>query len=132
MEDITKRLNLIKKYYKLSGNGLAKVLDMSVTSVNCFFAGKSKVSGEFLCRLLNAYPSISAEWLMRGNGNMLIEEAQSTDQALTKELADAKVKMLVKDGIIKELKDLILEKNNGKNADQDEIITAKHESKFAW
>ena len=130
MEDIIKRLNLIKEHYKLSGSGLARTIGMSVTSVNCFLAGKSKVSGEFLCGLLNAFPSISAEWLMRGNGTMFIEDVQSSDQALTKELADTRIKLLVQEGIAKELRDMILEKNNGKKSDKDEIITQKWEEKL--
>ena len=114
----------------MSGSGLARTIGMSVTSVNCFLAGKSKVSGEFLCGLLNAFPSISAEWLMRGNGTMFIEDVQSSDQALTKELADTRIKLLVQEGIAKELRDMILEKNNGKKSDKDEIITQKWEEKL--
>jgi len=127
MDDIVNRLNIIKKYYKLSGNGLAKIIDMSVTSVNCFFAGKSKVSGEFLCKLLDAYPSISAEWLMRGNGNMLIEDKPTTDEKLMKELADMKVKLLVQTGVTDRICK-ILEDRIDHN--KDEVITQKWEGKL--
>ena len=39
---------------------------------------------------------------------------KQTDEALLKELAEAKVKLLVQEGITKELRDMLLEKNNGK------------------
>lgn len=122
MEDITKRLNVIKKYYKLSGSGLAKALSENTTSVNCYFSGKSKPSSVFLCKLLDAYPLISAEWLMRGKGNMLLSDATPAGNGTTKELADVKLAMLVKDGIIRELRDMVLEKSK--------IVSQKFEGEF--
>lgn len=114
MEEITKRLNLIKAHYKLSGSGLGRTTGISVTSINCFFSGKSKVSYEFIEALLNLYPSISAEWLTRGNGNMFIEKEKPGDEKLRRELEETKIKLLVQEGITKELRDIILEKNNQK------------------
>lgn len=114
MEEITKRLNLVKDYYKLSGSGLGRATGISVTSINCFFSGKSKVSYEFIVALLNLYPSLSAEWLTRGNGNMFIEKEKLGDGKLKKELEETKIKLLVQEGITKELRDIILEKNNQK------------------
>lgn len=122
MNEITKRLNAIKKYYKLSGSGLASQLGGNTTSVNCYFSGKSNPSSEFLCKLLDAYPSISAEWLMRGKGNMLIGNATPADEEVAKELADAKITMLVKDGIIRELKEMILDKKK--------LVVEKYEDSF--
>ena len=58
--------------------------------------------------------SLSADWLLRGKGTMFYEEDKPTDEALLKELAEAKVKLLVQEGITKELRDMLLEKNNGK------------------
>ena len=127
MDDIVKRLNIIKEHYKLSGSGLARQIGMSVTSVNCFFAGKSKVSGEFLCSLLNAYPSVSAEWLMRGNGNMLIEDKPTTDEKLKKELADMKVKLLVQTGVTDRICKILEDKIDH---NKGEVITQKWEGKF--
>lgn len=114
MEEIIKRLNLVKDYYKLSGSSLGRATGINITSVNCFFSGKTKVSFEFIASLLNLYPSISAEWLIRGNGNMLIEKEKSVDEELRKELEETKIKLLVQEGITKELRDIILEKNNKK------------------
>ena len=48
---------------------------------------------------------------------MFYEEDKQTDEALLKELAEAKVKLLVQEGITKELRDMLLEKNNGKIAE---------------
>lgn len=122
MEEITKRLNIIKEYYKLSGSGLAKELGENTTSVNCYFSGSTRPASGFLFKLLNAYPSISAEWLMRGKGNMLLCDTTPASNDTTKELADAKLAMLVKDGIIRELRDMVLEKTK--------IVSQKFEGEF--
>ena len=72
---------------------------------------------EFVDRILSTYVDVSAEWLLRGVGSMFKED-KPTDEALLKELADMKVKLLVQEGITKELRDMLLEKNNGKIAEE--------------
>lgn len=111
MSDIRERLNELKSYYKLSGSALAKRADVNTTSVNCFLSGKSSPSYDFLSKLLDAFPSVSAEWLLRGKGNMLIEAKSEVESQIAKELADAKTKLLVQEGITKELRDMLLEKS---------------------
>ena len=59
---------------------------------------------------------VSYDWLLDGKGSMFKED-KPTDEALLKELAEAKVKLLVQEGITKELRDILLEKNNGKIAE---------------
>ena len=129
MEELVKRINEIREYYKLSGRALAAKIDMKYTTINNYLNGTKDPSVEFLRRLKSTFLDISADWLLVGEGSMF-KENKPTDEEVTKELADAKVKMLVKDGIIKELKDLILEKNSGKKTSQDEIVTQEWEEKF--
>lgn len=128
MEELVRRINEIREHYKLSGRALAAKLDMKYTTINNYLNGTKDPSVEFLRRLKSTFLDISTDWLLVGEGSMLKENKQ-TDEEITRELADAKVKMLVKDGIIRELKDLILEKNS-KVTDRDEFIREKHESKY--
>ena len=69
-------------------------------------------------KILSTYIDVSADWLLRGKGTMFYGEENPTDEALLKELAEAKVKLLVQEGITKELRDMLLEKNNGKIAEE--------------
>lgn len=126
MEELVKRINEVKDYYRLSGRALAIKLDMKYTTINNYLNGTKDPSAEFLVRLKSTFLDISADWLLVGEGSMLKDKNLSNEE-ITKELADAKVKMLIKDGIIKELKDLILEKNNGELPIKDEIVKEKHE-----
>ena len=128
MEELVRRINEIREHYKLSGRALAAKLDTKYTTINNYLNGTKDPSAEFLRRLKSTFLDISTDWLLVGEGSMLKENKQ-TDEEITRELADAKVKMLVKDGIIRELKDLILEKNS-KVTDRDEFIREKHESKY--
>ena len=48
----------------------------------------------------------------------MFKEDKPTDEALLKELAEMKVKLLVQEGITKGLRDMLLEKKNGKIAEE--------------
>lgn len=129
MEGLKERINEIKDYYRLSNRGFAAALGTKPAATNNYLNGTKEPSLDFVDAILSKYVDISAEWLLRGKGSMFCDD-KPTDEVVTRELADAKVQMLVKDGIIKELKDLILEKNSGKKTSQDEIVTQKWEEKF--
>lgn len=131
MEELVKRINEVREYYKLSGRALAAKIDMKYTTINNYLNGTKDPSAEFLRRLKSTFLDISADWLLIGEGSMF-KENKPTDEEITKELADAKVKMLVKDGIIKELKDMILEKNNSKEADKNKFINEHHVTDYNW
>lgn len=101
------RLNEIKYYYKLSGRRLASVLGLSPATITNYLGGVKAPSYEFINTLLTTYPDISAEWLLRGEGSMLRTDPVDIESLRTK----YETELLVKDGIIKELRSIILEKN---------------------
>lgn len=107
MSTIQERFNQLKHHYNLSGRGLASVLGMSSATVTNYLSGAKAPSYEFLNALLATYPGVSAEWLLRGDGPML--RTQPAD--LTSRLAECETNLLVKEGVIKELRAIILEKN---------------------
>lgn len=57
---------------KLSRTAFSKLIGMPQTTVNNYILGIRSISFEFAERILEAFPDISAEWLMRGKGNMCI------------------------------------------------------------
>ena len=48
----------------------ARVIGAEQTTVNNYFIGKRKPSLEICEKILSAFPDISAEWLLRGEGSM--------------------------------------------------------------
>lgn len=113
------RLNEVKYYYKLSGRRLASVLGLSPATITNYLGGVKAPSYEFIMALLTTYPDISAEWLLRGEGPML-----RTDQIDIEPLRKKyETEILVKDGIIKELRSIVLEKNQEEiNPERKQLI----------
>lgn len=117
MEGLRDRINEVRDHYRLSNRGFAEAVGAKPAATNNYLNGTKEPSLEFVDRILSTYVDVSAEWLLRGVGSMFKED-KPTDEALLKELAEMKVKLLVQEGITKELRDMILEKNNGKIAEE--------------
>lgn len=117
MEGLRDRINEVRDHYRLSNRGFAEAVGAKPAATNNYLNGTKEPSLEFVDRILSTYVDVSAEWLLRGVGSMFKED-KPTDEALLKELAEAKVKLLVQEGITKELRDMLLEKNNGKVAEE--------------
>lgn len=117
MDGLRDRINEVRDHYRLSNRGFAEAVGAKPAATNNYLNGTKEPSLEFVGRILSTYVDISAEWLLRGVGSMFKED-KPTDEAILKELADMKVKLLVQEGITKELRDMLLEKNNGKIAEE--------------
>ena len=104
---IQERLEELKHYYKLSGRELASVLGKKSATVTNYLSGVTPPSYDFICAILTTYPDVSAEWLIRGEGAMLRTNPIDTESMRQK----YEMEILVKDGIIKELRSIVLEKN---------------------
>ena len=117
MEGLRDRINEVRDHYRLSNRGFAEAVGAKPAATNNYLTGTKEPSLEFVDRILSTYVDVSAEWLLRGVGSMFKED-KPTDEAMLKELAEMKVKLLVQEGITKELRDMLLEKNNGKIAEE--------------
>lgn len=117
MDGLRDRINEVRDHYRLSNRGFAEAVGAKPAATNNYLNGTKEPSLEFIDRILSTYVDVSAEWLLRGVGSMFKED-KPTDEAILKELADMKVKLLVQEGITKELRDMLLEKNNGKIAEE--------------
>ena len=71
------RLKEIKDVLNISENEFARRLGMSQSTLNSYTLGKRKPSFEFAENLLNTFVDISAEWLLRREGPMLISDIPS-------------------------------------------------------
>lgn len=71
MEDIVlQRVRQFMKKEHLTNKGLAGVLEMTEANLSNKLNGIRKIDLSTLCVLLDKFPDLSAEWLLRGEGNM--------------------------------------------------------------
>ena len=59
---------------QLSVNALSKMINMSQTTLNTQLKGERALTASVVEKFLIAFPDVSAEWLLRGKGNMLLED----------------------------------------------------------
>lgn len=120
MGDVVIRIKEYMDSKNLSGTSFARELGMSSVSVNQYLSGKRKVSWEFISAILDYDDKLSAEWITRGRGEMYSSPTNSneSESKTLRELADAKMQLLVKEGVIKELKDVIIGRNGGEIPDE--------------
>lgn len=97
---INQRIKMVLGFYSMSETQLAKTLGLSQPTVNRQIKGENQVSIEFVNSILYSFNDISAEWLMRGEGEMLkskhssqLAEYNKSDMDLIRELREDK-KML--------------------------------------
>ena len=64
------RLKQITKTKAGSVKKLAEALGISENTIEGYMRGKNKVALNFIVDVLKTYPDISAEWLLRGEGDM--------------------------------------------------------------
>lgn len=65
------RILYIITHYSLSVKKFAEILGMPQTTVNGYVTGTREPKMDFVIAIINRFENISAEWLMRGNGEML-------------------------------------------------------------
>lgn len=109
-------IEVVNLEYKTSVNKFAAALGIRQTTLNDQINGNSKISAAVIIALLSVRPDISAEWLLRGNGDMLISQPQhetltgeirndnETIAALKETIAAQKIAIDALEGQVKVLK----------------------------
>lgn len=72
--DYDKRIKAVMKIYGLNQSQLAQKLEVHPTSIGKIIKNLNTPNGATLSKLLEVFPDIRAEWLMRGEGEMTIEK----------------------------------------------------------
>ncbi len=71
MENVVyQRVNEILANKQVSVNALSKLVGMAQTTLNTQLRGERALSVFVVVKLLEVFPDISAEWLLRGEGEM--------------------------------------------------------------
>ncbi len=88
--DIASRLKKVLSFSNLSVRGFAIKCGISQKTFDNQIKGLRGISLDTIMSVLGAFPEVSAEWMMRGAGDMLImEEDNSAELLRTNKLVDA-------------------------------------------
>ena len=77
-EFVLQRINELIYHSKLSKNAFANKISMEQTTVNNQLIGKRGISIDLILNILLAFPEVSSEWLLRGEGSMIKNENNIT------------------------------------------------------
>lgn len=84
-KDVLERIKSFINHSSLSKSAFASSIKMEQTTVNNQLLGKRSISIDLILSILEAYPDISSEWLLRGAGSMFKEENSYYPSALGEE-----------------------------------------------
>ena len=76
-KQIMGRIQLYLRKLRMKPAELAKILGINSTSVYNYLDGTSKAPMSFIVLFLESFPDVSAEWLLRGEGEMMKPTRQS-------------------------------------------------------
>lgn len=79
---VHQRLTAFLHALDISQTSLAHKIGLPQNSVNNYMRGIRNPSYEFIEALLSSYPDLSAEWLMRGNGDMFLSPDECQDESI--------------------------------------------------
>lgn len=73
--NVNQKIKAFLKFKRISINALCKELDLKQSTINSQLNGSAMLSIETVLPIINAFPTLSAEWLFRDKGNMEISIA---------------------------------------------------------
>lgn len=79
--EILDRIIKIKDYYGLKQNSFCSKVGITAPTLNSLVKRNTKPSFDTCERILNCFDDISAEWFMRGEGEMLKSKSVSVEQS---------------------------------------------------
>jgi transcriptional regulator with XRE-family HTH domain len=88
---LIERIKILIKEVSKSEREFSLQLGINPATLNLYMLGKRKLSLETIESILKVYPNISAEWLLRGNGEMNLgkeSRINDVDDSLYKRIID--------------------------------------------
>lgn len=74
--EIGDRIEMVLHHYNLNQAQLAEKIGVSEASISKAIKGRSNPGTKIILGLLEAFPFLSAEWLIRGAGEMRVEKSE--------------------------------------------------------
>lgn len=103
MEDVIKqRIRNVLEKFNVTVYSLSKECCLNQKTLNNQINAETQLSASTILLVLNKFPNISAEWLLRGKGQMTIDEAKHSN--LKEDLKTLSDRVSRLEQIIQELK----------------------------
>lgn len=75
-ENVKMRIREVLKIYHSNPTKLSKEFNVNQKTLNSQINGETTVSASTILLILEGFKEISSEWLLRGNGDMLLSEGK--------------------------------------------------------
>lgn len=85
---VNQRIRLFIDYLGINDNQFAKNICITQSVIASMFSRKTEPSTKVITAILNTYANLSAEWLLRGEGNMIKHEKSYNSEKLYEENSD--------------------------------------------
>lgn len=87
--EIGKRLKMLRKSLNLNQEDFAKQIGMSsVSFISEIETGKKSFGSDFLYSLKSKMPMVNLNWLLSGEGEMLLSESEATNNSADQRIAN--------------------------------------------
>lgn len=92
METIIQRIKalIVYEFGERGENSFAKKIGIPQVSLNNYTGGRRKLSLEVIEAVIQAFPNISAEWLLRGEGDMIRESPENERERIGRRIAETR------------------------------------------
>jgi transcriptional regulator with XRE-family HTH domain len=96
LDSLVERIEIILRSKNLSPSKLADEIGVQRSGISHIMSGRNKPSLDFILKVLDTYPDISAGWLLRGEGEMsekdgLIDFETKAETAEDKNASEKKI-----------------------------------------
>lgn len=127
-KEVFSRLVAFKDASGMSLNAFSARIGMDQSTLHYQFHGRRALSLDTILNTIDAYDELSTEWLLRGNGDMLISASGSPVEEL-RQKTDSRIEALI--DTITLLQETIKAKNATIDALQAELSQYKNKAKKA-
>lgn len=107
------KIKMIMDEFNLSPSEFAQKIEMTSSGVSHILNGRNKPSTDVLLKILNEFPDIDSDWLMRDKPQML-KENNSVNQSISRDDYTSKTQVVVSTGpaseniVIKNIEDKVI------------------------
>ena len=75
MDNFVNRLEYILEYYELTASAFADKVGVQRSSLSHLLSGRNKPSLDFILKVKDTYPTLSFDWLIKGEGHFSSDHA---------------------------------------------------------
>lgn len=88
MYHMVNRIKILMNYKSLNPNDFANEIGVSKSTISHVFSGRNNPSLDVVSNILNRFPDVSSEWLLRGVGDMFLSQHTNENIFVNNEKTD--------------------------------------------